>query len=385
MVMPVTRHYTAADLATMPDDGLRYEVVRGELLVTPSPGGHHQPIVTRLLLPLGGYLDAHGLLDQLLTPPADITLRHDTLVQPDLLVADTAPFIRSGKWTDVTTLFLAVEVISPSSVRTDRELKRPEYQQHGIAQYWIVDGDQRQVEVWAPDANAPVIERERLRWRHPALDEECVIDLERLFDFEGVTGAMNIAETTHPHRKNWSVATACLLIMLSAYVSLASSVRRICPSVGGIQQYLFGVRIRSWHCGTRQDVESPIGSSRREGPAGTRSTMSDFVDNALHLGVGPIAEFRWNAGLRPFIDVGVDYLNTHEGEVVTNGAEIGTVAPEDRVGTRTGVGFSLGAGVPLSTVTTGHTFTLIARAVWQSVVPSAGGWWYLAGIGIDLH
>jgi Uma2 family endonuclease len=183
MVMPLTRHFTAADLATMPDDGKRYEVIRGELFVTPAPGGRHQPMVTRLLLPLGRYLEAHGLSDQLLTPPADITLSYDTLVQPDLLVADTAAFIRSGRWTDVTNLFLVVELISPSSARTDRETKRPEYQQYGIPQYWIVDGEQRQVEVWTPNAVAPTIERERLVWRHPALDAECVIDLVRLFDF----------------------------------------------------------------------------------------------------------------------------------------------------------------------------------------------------------
>ncbi len=183
MAMPVSRHFTAADLATMPDDGRRYEVVRGELLVTPAPGGRHQPIVTRLLAVLVPYLEAHGLLDQLLTSPADITLSYDTLVQPDLLVAETAAFLRSGKWLDVTTLFLVVEVISPSTGRADRTLKRPEYQQHGIPQYWSVDGDQRQVEIWTPGAEAPVIQRERLVWRHPALEDQCVIDLVRLFDF----------------------------------------------------------------------------------------------------------------------------------------------------------------------------------------------------------
>jgi Uma2 family endonuclease len=183
MAMPLTRHFTATDLATMPDDGQRYEVVRGELLVTPAPGGPHQPIVTRLLTLLLPYLTAHGLSDQLLTPPADITLGPDTLVQPDLLVADTAAFLRSGAWNDVTRLFLVVEVISPSSARADRTLKRPEYQAHGISQYWIVDGEQRLVEVWTPDAHAPIIERERLTWRHPALDDECAIDLRKLFDF----------------------------------------------------------------------------------------------------------------------------------------------------------------------------------------------------------
>lgn len=183
MAMSVTRHFTAADLATMPDDGQRYEVVRGELLVTPAPGARHQTIVTRLLGVVVPYLTAHGRLDQLLTHPADITLGVDTLVQPDLLVADTAAFRRTERWAAVTTLYLVIEVISPSTARSDRTLKRLAYQQHGIPEYWIVDGDQRHVEVWAPDAQAPTTVRDQLVWRHPALDDHCIIDLVRLFDF----------------------------------------------------------------------------------------------------------------------------------------------------------------------------------------------------------
>jgi Uma2 family endonuclease len=183
MGMPRTDHFTAADLATMPDDGQRYEVINGELFVTPAPGGRHQPVVTRLMEVLLPYLAAGSLRDQLLTSPADITLAVDTLVEPDLLVADTTAFIRSGKWTDVTTLFLVIEIISPSTARTDRTLKRLAYQQHGVPHYWIVDPDQRQVEVWTPDASHAVIERERLAWQHPALEAQCVIDLVRLFEF----------------------------------------------------------------------------------------------------------------------------------------------------------------------------------------------------------
>lgn len=183
MAMPVTRHFTAAELASMPDDGLRYEVVRGELLVTPAPAPPHQKIVTRLMLLVGQYLGAHGLADQLRTSPADITLGPDTLVQPDLLVADTAEADRTGSWTDVTDLFLVVEVLSPSTARADCTLKRAAYQAYGVPHHWIVDGDQGQVEMWTPDALAPVIAREQLVWRHPALEDACVIDLVRLFDF----------------------------------------------------------------------------------------------------------------------------------------------------------------------------------------------------------
>jgi Uma2 family endonuclease len=183
MAMPAARHFTAADLATMPDDGLRYEVVRGELLVTPAPIPPHQKLVTRLMLLLGRYLEAHGMADQLRTSPADLTLGPDTLVQPDLLVADTALADRTRSWTDVTTLFLVIEVISPSTARADRTLKRHVYQSHGVPQYWIVDGEQHLVEIWTPDPTEPVTLRDRLVWRHPSLDTDCVIDLRGLFDF----------------------------------------------------------------------------------------------------------------------------------------------------------------------------------------------------------
>ena len=183
MAMRQPRLFTAADLASMPDDGQRYEIVRGELFVSPSPAMRHQRIVMRLALVLARYLERHGLVDQLLASPLDITLSRDTVVQPDLFVADTAAGDRTGKATDVTTLFLVIEVISRSSARTDRADKREEYQKYGIPTYLIVDGDQRHVEVWTPEANAPTIERERLTWRHPALADECVIDLVKLFDF----------------------------------------------------------------------------------------------------------------------------------------------------------------------------------------------------------
>jgi len=183
MGMPRTDHFTAANLATMPDDGQRYEVVGGELLVTPAPGAGHQVIVTQLVGELWDYLKPHGLANQLLTGPADITFADDTLLEPDLLVADTAVALRTGKWTDVTTLFLVIEIISPSTARADRTLKRIAYQQHGVPHYWIVDPDRRQVEVWTPGAAHAVVEREQVAWQHPALEKQCVIDLVRLFEF----------------------------------------------------------------------------------------------------------------------------------------------------------------------------------------------------------
>jgi Uma2 family endonuclease len=180
MPMPLVSYFTAADVRALPDDGNRYETVHGELLVTPAPGGFHQLTLMRLIEVLAPYLRASGL-EQLLASPADISWSDDTLVQPDLFVADLAVFKRSGRWVDVRTLYLAIEIVSPTSARSDRFTKRRLYQEQRIPEYWVVDIDQRHVEVWTPDALFPVIERERLVWRHSSLTADCVVDLITLF------------------------------------------------------------------------------------------------------------------------------------------------------------------------------------------------------------
>ena len=182
MSMPFASYFTADAVRALPDDGKRYETIHGELLVTPAPGGQHQPVLGDLHLVLGNYLAANGIRGLLLSP-ADVSFDDDTLVQPDLFVADCAAFYQSGNWADLRTLYLVVEIVSPSSVKADRITKRRLYQEQRIPEYWIVDIDQRQVEVWLPDAAFPVVERERLAWRHPKLAEWCVVDVVKLLKF----------------------------------------------------------------------------------------------------------------------------------------------------------------------------------------------------------
>jgi Uma2 family endonuclease len=181
MAMSLTRHFTAADLATMPDDGQRYEVVRGELLVTPAPGLRHQRILTRLFVILHRYLSANGL-EQLLWSPADISFDADTSLQPDLFVADFGAASRANTWSDLKRLHLAIEGVSPSSAAFDRGIKRKRYQEARVPEYWVGDDEKRQVEVWTPDAGFPVVQRERLLWRHPDLNDVCTVDLINLFE-----------------------------------------------------------------------------------------------------------------------------------------------------------------------------------------------------------
>jgi Uma2 family endonuclease len=177
MVAPV--YYTADMVRALPDDGNRYEVVHGELLVTPAPRAWHQEIALRIAEIVRGYLRRQPIGHALLSP-ADISWTEDTLVQPDVFVVDLAE-ARTLDWRRMRHLLLAVEVLSPSSVRADRFTKRRLYQEVGVPAYWLVDGDARSVEVWTPDATTPVIEHETVTWHPAGATEALMIGLRELF------------------------------------------------------------------------------------------------------------------------------------------------------------------------------------------------------------
>jgi Uma2 family endonuclease len=179
MGMAAPTYYTADMVRALPDDGNRYEVVRGELLVTPAPRPLHQVVLHRLHLGLGRYLEREPV-GQLFSSPADISWGPDILVQPDLFVVDLEE-ARTLSWARMRTLRLAVEVLSPSSVRADRFTKRRLYQEQGIPMYWVVDADARSVEVWTPGATVPAVERERVGWHPAGAGAPLVIRLDELF------------------------------------------------------------------------------------------------------------------------------------------------------------------------------------------------------------
>ena len=178
MRMAVT-YYTADLVRALPDDGRRYEVVHGELLVTPAPRAWHQEIVTRLLVALRDYLARHPA-GHVLPSPADLSWSDDTLVQPDVFVVPIEE-ARTLDWQQMKTLLLAVEVLSPTTARADRFTKRRLYQEVGVPTYWIVDPDRRCVEVWTPEAEFPAVEWEAVTWRPAGADQPLTIRLEELF------------------------------------------------------------------------------------------------------------------------------------------------------------------------------------------------------------
>ena len=163
----------------LPEDGQRYEVVHGELLVTPTPTMPHQRVVTRLVVALAPYCERLSL-GEVLTSPADVSWGEDVLVQPDVFVTarDEAGL---SEWSSLRTLDLVVEVLSPSTAKQDRFQKRRLYQRQRVETLWIVDIDRALVEVWTPDAIMPLARTEELVWHPPGAAKPLVIPVPGLF------------------------------------------------------------------------------------------------------------------------------------------------------------------------------------------------------------
>jgi Uma2 family endonuclease len=178
MGMPVGHYFTVADLHAMPDDGKKYELVHGELLVSPSPRMLHQLVVGRLLAALARYLERHPV--GLAFPGGDVQDGDDSLVIPDLLVIDLED-ARTLSWARIKTPLLVIEVLSPSHERQDRFTKRRLYQELGVPVYWIIDAEAEVVEVWTPEARFPLSEQREVRWQPPGASEPLVISLPELF------------------------------------------------------------------------------------------------------------------------------------------------------------------------------------------------------------
>ena len=165
MGMAAPTYWTAELVRQLPDDGNRYEVVYGELLVTPAPRPWHEIVVDRLHRALEEYLRVEPV-GFAFGGRSDISWGDDTLVEPDVFVVPLEE-ARALDWARMKKLLLAAEVLSPSSGRHDRFTKRRLYQAQKIPVYWVIEADEHFVEIWHPDDGLPAIERTRLEW-HPA-------------------------------------------------------------------------------------------------------------------------------------------------------------------------------------------------------------------------
>jgi Uma2 family endonuclease len=185
MGMPAAadRRWTAAEVRALMDESRsapRYELVDGQLLVTPSPRPVHQWTVQLLYRLLDDYTSRLDL-GWVLASPADLELEPESIVQPDLFVIPRGEQRPTTTWAVVKRLMLAVEVLSPSSGRIDRVVKRRFLQRVGVPEYWVADPEARIVERWTPDDERPLIIEERLVWQPAGAREPLAVDLPLLF------------------------------------------------------------------------------------------------------------------------------------------------------------------------------------------------------------
>ena len=137
---------TFEEFRQLPIDGKRYELVRGEVHVTPAPATRHQFIVQNLAMGLGSHVIKTNL-GEVLTAPLDVRLSDDTALQPDLIfVSNARAGIIQEDWI-AGAPDLVVEVSSPSTAAYDRATKLPIYAEAGVPEVWLIDSQAKTVEV----------------------------------------------------------------------------------------------------------------------------------------------------------------------------------------------------------------------------------------------
>ncbi len=184
MAMPRLRSFpersvwTAADLEQLPDDGNRYEVLHGELLVTPQPTTVHQGVAVRLTLILGLWCRART--GRSVRAPGAVSISESTWLWPDVVLYPVDEYARIS-WREMPVPVLVIEVLSPSTRKRDRHRKRPAYLAHGVREMWIIDEDARLLERWTSASEFPESCRESFAWTIDAREPELEISWAELF------------------------------------------------------------------------------------------------------------------------------------------------------------------------------------------------------------
>ncbi|HKJ67960.1 MAG TPA: Uma2 family endonuclease, partial [bacterium] len=116
----------------------RYEIIEGELYVTPAPDTRHQKLIVRLTLAPGNEIEKNKL-GHVFVAPTDVVLSMTNVVQPDLCViaSDRSRIITRANIVEAPDL--VIEVLSESTVAVDRGAKKTLYEQYAVREYWIVD------------------------------------------------------------------------------------------------------------------------------------------------------------------------------------------------------------------------------------------------------
>ena len=140
--VPKSGKLTYEDYVTLPDDGRRYEILDGELAVSPSPASAHQLVSHNLEFALSAWVRAQRL-GRIWHAPLDLILEPSVVVQPDVFfISDERSSIVTKRGVEGAP-DLVIEILSESTGARDRGVKMHIYARHGVARYWIVDVDRR--------------------------------------------------------------------------------------------------------------------------------------------------------------------------------------------------------------------------------------------------
>ena len=176
--IPERTLWTVADLEQLPDDGNRYEILHGELLVTPLPSTGHQGLAARLLVSLAIWCRAHTGW-RFLTP-GGVYVSETTWLEPDIAIYPSPEYLNLT-WREMPAPVLVVEVLSPSTRKRDRHRKRPAYLTFGVGEVWLVDEDARTIERWTAASEFPETFHGSITWSPSAALPPLVVTEAELF------------------------------------------------------------------------------------------------------------------------------------------------------------------------------------------------------------
>ena len=183
MAMPATiADWTVDMLDALPDDGQRYEIIDGELFVTPGPGEFHQDIAGELYALLRAYLKGRSVGKAMISP-ADVRLgdRKRNRVQPDVFVVRLAGGERPEYPYELHDLLLAVEVVSHSNPLLDYQVKRELYLREKVGEYWVINPAALNVSRWRGHDEPGDVLSSVIEWHPAGMEVPFVLNLPEFF------------------------------------------------------------------------------------------------------------------------------------------------------------------------------------------------------------